>query len=243
LALTQRPDGYPSDEALSPEASGQPARSCGKVFFGDEVLEFPITALKKAPMLFTDAGLTRTPVTEELNAERVFPCESEDKLKPRAQDAQLKSKWKIDQTLESLIGTDIRLAVRNFSPRRGDLKETFVPVTELFLPDNSKPAGLRVLFEGNLQSFHRQIGVVFAALEAPKLCARGSDGFIPFRKNLAVFIKGPAIVELDFPFFVERLPSDDENYWRDLRMPRAQFEFCLCANEPTIKPAPSSFVK
>ena len=42
---------------------------------------------------------------------------------------------------------------------------------------------------------------------------------------MAVLLRGPALVQLAFPFQVERLPADEENYWRDVRIPRAQFEF------------------
>ena len=50
------------------------------------------------------------------------------------------------------------------------------------------------------------------------------DGLLSFRGSTAVLVRGPAVVQLTFPFRVERLPADPDNYWRDLRMPRAQFE-------------------
>ena len=46
-----------------------------------------------------------------------------------------------------------------------------------------------------------------------------------FRAKTAVILRGLAVVELAFPFQVERLPSDPGNYWRDLHVPCAQFEF------------------
>lgn len=39
--------------------------------------------------------------------------------------------------------------------------------------------------------------------------------------------RSPAVVQLAFPFHVERVPTDAENYWRDLRVRRVQFEFPL----------------
>jgi hypothetical protein len=44
-----------------------------------------------------------------------------------------------------------------------------------------------------------------------------------------VSLRGPAVVELAWPFQVERLPADPGSYWRDLRLPRAQFEFPFAA--------------
>ena len=45
---------------------------------------------------------------------------------------------------------------------------------------------------------------------------------ILFRERNAVILPGTAIVQLAFPFHVERLPLGEENYWRDLRLSRAQ---------------------
>jgi hypothetical protein len=41
------------------------------------------------------------------------------------------------------------------------------------------------------------------------------------------FVHGPALVRLAFPFRVERLPSDESNYLRDLRFARVQFDLPL----------------
>lgn len=151
----------------------------------------------------------------------------------------MRPKWDIDQTLESLIGQEVRVAAKSFSPTTADgtFPRGFVPVSNLFLPDNSQPAGLPVFFEGRLQRFCRRIGVVYVCLESPSNPETGADGTAPFRGSLAVILKGPAIVELAFPFKVERLPLDSDNYWRDLRVPRVQFEFTFT---PDTEPATAS---
>lgn len=41
----------------------------------------------------------------------------------------------------------------------------------------------------------------------------------------------PAVVELAYPFRVERIPAADGNYWRDLHVPGAQFEFPFVTTE------------
>jgi hypothetical protein len=135
--------------------------------------------------------------------------------------------WDIDRLLAGLIGTEVRAAAKAFSPvpRNGQAPRCFMPVRELYLPDNSQPAGLPVFFEGRLCEFERQIGVVVVRLDAPTAADAASEGPALFRGKTAVLLRGPALVELAFPFQVERLPADEENYWRDLRMPRAQFEF------------------
>lgn len=120
------------------------------------------------------------------------------------------------------------MAARAFSPmhcnRRGQAP-CLMPVCDLLLPDGSQPAGLPVLFEGRLQRFERRIGVVWVWLQAPSSPEPGANGLVHFRGESAVVLRGPAVVELAFPFQVERLPVDPGNYWRDLRVPRAQFEF------------------
>ena len=138
-------------------------------------------------------------------------------------------RWKIDLILEALLGADIRVAARSVSPKVGpevDLHD-LMPIRALILPDNSKSDGLLVLFEGNLKGFRRQIGVVVVCLDTPKLKDTVGDGLVPFRGKLAVAVRGPATVELDFPFLIEKLPTDSENYWRDLRLPKVQFELPL----------------
>ena len=136
-------------------------------------------------------------------------------------------KWAIDRALEELVGADVRVAAKAFSPTiwTGETTPHCLPVRELFLPDNSQPEGLQVFFEGRLQRFQRQVGVVWVQLDAPALREVATDGPICFRGSMAVILRGPAVVQLAFPFQVERLPTDPCNYWRDLRVPRAQLEF------------------
>lgn len=132
--------------------------------------------------------------------------------------------WEIDTKLKSLVGCDVRVLARSFTP--GGL--TPIPlqaVEHLLLPDQSQPELKPVYFEGNLLSFERRIGVVRVSLDAPILKETASDGHITFRGKLVVFIKGPAIVELESPLRIERLPANSENYWQDIKMPGAQFEF------------------
>jgi hypothetical protein len=95
-------------------------------------------------------------------------------------------------------------------------------VRDLFLPDNSQPGGLPVYFQGRLVSFERRIGVVQARLDSLPGDDHATEGFNLFRGKSAVILHGPALVELAWPFVVERLPLDAENYWRDLRVERAQ---------------------
>jgi hypothetical protein len=135
--------------------------------------------------------------------------------------------WDIDRLLAGLIDANVRVAAKAFSPmpRNGKAAGRFVPVRNLYLPDNSRADGLPVFFEGRLGEFDRQIGVVFARLDAPTATDAASEGQVLFRGKTAVILRGPALVELAFPFQVERLPADAENYWRDFRSARVQFEF------------------
>ena len=145
--------------------------------------------------------------------------------------------WEIDKTLGRLIGEEVRVAAKSFSPgpRHGRAAAPLLPVRELFLPDNSRPDGLPVFFEGRLQHFERQVGVVCVRLEAPTAATRTPDGPVFFRGQTAVLLRGPALVELAFPFQVERLPADSDNYWRDLRVPCVQFELVF-----TDRPTPQA---
>lgn len=139
------------------------------------------------------------------------------------------SKWLIDNYLEQLTGADVRVCARRFSPSNlgNPCPIKLAPVTELFLPDNSRSEGLPVFFEGNLKWFHRQVGVIFAGLDSLAFREGANDGLISFRGTLALIVRGPATVELAFPFLIERLPLDSENYWRDLRLPRVQFQLAF----------------
>ena len=143
-----------------------------------------------------------------------------------------RSKWDIDRALEALIGLDIRVAARSFSPApwNPERPKPFIPVRNLILPDNTQPSSLQVFFEGKLQQFCRQVGVVYVYLEPLSVPDTAAEGTAPFRGGIAVILKGPAVVELAFPFEVERLPLDPDNYWRDVRVPCAQFEFSFSAD-------------
>ena len=135
--------------------------------------------------------------------------------------------WDVDRILAQLLGDYVRVAAKSFSLRslHDAAPLRFIPVRDLYLPDNSQPVGLLVFFEGKLLEFERQIGVVFVRLDAPALVTDSPDGTVFFRGKAAVILRGPAVLELAFPFHVEKLPDDPDNYWRDLRMPCAQFEF------------------
>ena len=136
-------------------------------------------------------------------------------------------KWDVDLLLESLVGQQVRVAARAFCPLRwnGQPMPRWIPADSLILPDESIPDALSVYFEGRLESFVRRIGVVEVTLAAPAGEPRSPDGIVRFRGRSAVIVAGPALVELAYPFVVEKLPADEANYWRDLRGPRAQLEF------------------
>ena len=135
--------------------------------------------------------------------------------------------WPIDLRLGQLIGRDVRVAVDAFSPVRwnGEALPWLNPVRELILPDNSRVGALPVFFEGRLRQFERQIGVVYVALDAPSAPEASAEGIVRFRHGQAVVLRGPATVRLTYPFRVEPLPHDADNYWEDLRIATAQFRF------------------
>ncbi len=144
-------------------------------------------------------------------------------------EVKRRTKLLIDNLLEELIGADVRVAARSFSPgiETGVYSLRLLPVSGLFLPDNSQAGGWPVYFEGKLLKFVRQIGVVFVWLDRLESGETAEDGLKYFRGRIAAILRGPAVVELAWPFQVERLPSDPDNYWRDIRFPSAQFEFAF----------------
>ena len=148
--------------------------------------------------------------------------------------------WKIDILLDGLIGQDVRVAAKSFSPGScaGNAPPRFIPVRNLFLPDNSQPGRWPVFCEGRRRQFERQTGVVWVQLEAPASPGSTPEGLVFFRGKAAVLLRGPALVVLAFPFRVERLPADPANYWRDFRVPRAQFELPF-APSPTNQKGPA----
>jgi hypothetical protein len=121
------------------------------------------------------------------------------------------------------------VAAEAFSPARwnGELPQRFISPRELLLPDDTAVAGLPLYFEGRLQHFVRQIGVVHVFLEPPASAESLADGLVYFRGATAVILRGPAVVKLAYPFHVEKLPADEDNYWRDLRGARVQFKLPL----------------
>ena len=79
----------------------------------------------------------------------------------------------------------------------------------------SKPKNIRTLDALNLK------GDFFALTEA------STEGIVTLRGRPVVILRGPATVSLAFPFRVEPIPSDPDNYWEDLRFPTAQFRLQL----------------
>lgn len=142
--------------------------------------------------------------------------------------------WQIDRPLSSLVGCEVSVAARAFAPGRPSdgRRLRFMPVTDLFSPDNIPPGRPPVYFEGLLRSFERRVGVVLVVLEAPSPRALASEGWVMLRGESAVILHGPAVVELAPRFRVEPLPPDPRNYWRDLQIPSAQFELGLPSGSP-----------
>ena len=140
-----------------------------------------------------------------------------------------RKRWDIDRRLEQVVGLDVRVAVDAFSPQvwDGGAIPVLSPVRHLILPDNSQAGGLPVFFEGRLRRFERQIGVVFVGLDAPTSAAASTEGIVTLRGRPVVILRGPATVSLAFPFRVEPIPTDPDDYWEDLRVPTAQFRLQL----------------
>ena len=137
--------------------------------------------------------------------------------------------WAIDRVLEELRGENVRVAAAAFSPTgwTNENPRRFISPRDLILPDNTLAAGLPLYFEGRLQDFVREIGVVHVHLESPVSAEPLAEGVVCFRGTQAVVLRGPASVRLAYPFHVEKLPPDDANYWRDLQFARVQFKLPL----------------
>ena len=132
--------------------------------------------------------------------------------------------WEIDRVLAALVGEEVRVGASGFAPPKSNGEwQRCIPVDKLILPDNTSASGLPVHFEGRLSRFVREIGVVSVVLDAPANPEKSVEGLICFRGATAVILRGPAVVELSFPFRVEKLPRDVANYWNDLKFPRVQF--------------------
>lgn len=146
---------------------------------------------------------------------------------PEMTETTTRPVWEIERILQSCVGAHIRVGAHAFAPI-GDnpqMPSRLIPTNRLILPDNTDIDGQPVYFEGRLEQFTRRIGVVHVQLAAPD--CPGAQGMVLFRERSAVILPGPAIVQLAFPFHVERLPSGEDNYWRDLRLPQAQFHLPL----------------
>ena len=130
-----------------------------------------------------------------------------------ASTATHRPKWEIDSLLDRLVGQEVRVVANSFSPGPANRERPrrFIPVRELFLPDNTQPSSLPVYFEGRLEKHWRRIGVVYAYLDVPRTYEGTPEGTAPFRGRIAVILKGPALVQLAFPFIVEKLPADPDN--------------------------------
>ena len=110
--------------------------------------------------------------------------------------------WGVDRRLDDLIGQDLRVAAKSLAPASSDGNASlrFIPVRDLYLPDNRQPAGRPVFVEGRLQAYERQISVVVVRLAAPAWVADSPEGTVFFRGKAAVILRGPAVLELAFPF-------------------------------------------
>ena len=120
----------------------------------------------------------------------------------------------------------VRVAVESFAPINSNAASfPLIRASELVLPDNTPTTGLRVFFEGVLLEVTREIGVVHVRLGPPPDARVSTEGWIQFRGQIAVIIRGPAIVRLAVPFYIEPIPTSECNYWQDLRLPQVQFNF------------------
>jgi hypothetical protein len=136
-------------------------------------------------------------------------------------------KWDVDRRLEANVGQDVRVAAAAFRliNHLGAPGPRWISIKELILPDNREVADLPVFFEGKLESFIREAAIVTDQLGNPRCPRSPANGTVHFRGGCAAVLQGPAQVQLAYPFSVEKLPSDSDNYWEDLRRPMAQFAF------------------
>ena len=143
-------------------------------------------------------------------------------------ELETKREWEIEKVLMRLLGRNVRVLGRSFVPSFEDKFRwpiEAIKADRFWLPDNRSAEGCPVFFEGKLNEVHRSVGVIHLGLSEPDTKHFSDEGFFPFRGRLAVIMRGPVVVQLDYPFVVELLPSEPVNYWLDLRFPRAQFEF------------------
>ena len=144
---------------------------------------------------------------------------------PEMNEITAKPTWEIDRVLQNLVGAQIRVGAETFAPfaQGRSVQERLTPASQLILPNNTPVDGQPVFFEGRLDQFSRQIGLVRVQLGPAE--GFGAQGMILFRGRGAVILPGPVVVQLSVPFHVERLPLGEGNYWRDLRLPCAQLLF------------------
>lgn len=132
-------------------------------------------------------------------------------------------RWEIDARLSALVGRPVRVGARAFAPQGWTRTENrdLITAAQLILTDGST-AVLPLLFEGRLLDYVRRIAVVHVRLDGLDSNECGGDGVVAFRGATATILRGPALVELAFPFFAEALPLDASNYFADRQAARCQ---------------------
>jgi hypothetical protein len=133
--------------------------------------------------------------------------------------------WDIDKRLESLKGCAVRVRAELVLPKGWHGKPLACPIDggNLVLPDGTRVDRDPIYVEGILTGFRRSIAVVQVELGEPPIGGT-ADGRISFRGRTAVFLRGPATVQLAHPFTVERIPIHPQAYWEHLRRIDGQFE-------------------
>jgi len=148
-------------------------------------------------------------------------------------------RWEIDVRLSALVGSSVRVGARAFAPpgwtQTGSRE--LISAGALVLSDGST-AVLPLFFEGRLLDFTRRIGVVHVSLGGLDSAEYGGEGVVRFRGGIATILRGPALVELAFPFHVEAIPPDASNYFADRQS--AGYQLLLSLPEPAWGPSASS---
>ena len=136
--------------------------------------------------------------------------------------------WEIDKRLASLKGCPVRVRAELVLPKGWHGKALTKPIdgANLILPDGTRVDRDPIFVEGVLTEFKRSIAIMVVELD--RLPMEGTaDGRIHFRGATAVFLRGPATVQLARPFVVERLPDFLQTYWNQLRLVDSQLELNL----------------
>ena len=132
-----------------------------------------------------------------------------------------------------MMGRSIRVAAEAFAPvGPNGPSPRLIRTSDLVLPDGTLTYGLPVFFEGILLEVTRQFGVVHVRLGPPVNLRASTEGCVSFRGRIAVILRGPAVVRLGIPFHAELVPYGEQNYWQDLRLPQAQFDFNFADGGP-----------